>query len=96
MAGQKLFLLQFGDTNKTKLKKSDLNNVKISCDLAVLITEAHQEKDKVVIAWQQIGTPSIWGKHFSHACRDQMFHDKGSLIITLGNCGPAAFFQLFY
>jgi TonB family protein len=82
MVGQKLLLLQFGDADKTKLKKSDLNKVRISCDLAVQIKEAHQEKDKVIIAWEQIGSPSVWGKHFSRTCRDYVAHDKGSLIIT--------------
>ena len=41
-----------------------------------------QDKDKINFAWEQIGTPSIWGKKFSRACRDNNAHDKGILTIT--------------
>ena len=82
MAGQKLIMLQFGDADKTKLKKNDLNKIKISCDLVVQIKEARQHKDKVSIAWEQIGTPSVWGKNLPRACRDNMSHDAGTLVIT--------------
>jgi TonB family protein len=82
MAGKKLIFLQFGDADKTKLRKNDLNKVKISCDLVVQIQEASQHKDKVSIAWEQIGTPSLWEKHPPRACRDNMSHDNGVLVIT--------------
>jgi Gram-negative bacterial TonB protein C-terminal len=82
MAGKKLIFLQFGDADKTKLRKNDLNKVKISCDLVVQIKEASQHKDTVTIAWAQIGTPSLWGKNIPRACRDNMSHDNGVLVIT--------------
>src|SRR6266481_8598565 len=82
MAGKKMIFLQFGDADKTKLKKNDLNKIKISCDLVVQIKEARQHKDKVSIAWAQIGTPSVWGENFPRACRDNMSHDAGTLVIT--------------
>ncbi len=82
MAGKKMIFLQFGDADKTKLKKNDLTKVKISCDLVVQIKEASQHKDKVSIAWEQIGTPSLWGKNVPRACRDNMSHDAGTLVIT--------------
>jgi TonB family protein len=43
---------------------------------------AHQDKDKIDFAWEQIGTPAIWGKKFAHTCRDHILHDKGILTIT--------------
>lgn len=82
MAGQKLIFLQYGDADKTKLKKNDLNKVKISCDLVVQIKEASQHKDTVTIAWAQIGRPVLWEKHLPRACRDNMSHDNGVLVIT--------------
>ena len=82
MVGQKLIMLQFGDSDRTKIKKSDLHKVKISCDIVVQIKEMRQGADKIDFAWEQIGTPSIWGKNFSHTCRDNNYHDKGTLTIT--------------
>lgn len=82
MAGKKLIFLQFGDADKTKLKKNDLNKVKISCDLVVQIKEASQHNGTVTIAWTQIGTPVLEGKNFPRACRDNMSHDNGVLVIT--------------
>jgi hypothetical protein len=82
MAGKKLIFLQFGDADKTKLKKNDLNKVKISCDLVVQIKEASRHKDQVTIAWAQIGTPELWGKNIPRACRDYMTHENGVLVIT--------------
>ena len=82
LVGQKLIMLQFGDTDRAKVKKSDLHKIKISCDIAVQIKMAQQDKDKIDFAWEQIGTPSIWGKKFAHTCRDNNSHDRGILTIT--------------
>ena len=82
MVGQKLIMLQFGDADRTKVKKNDLDKIKISCDIVVQIKEARQDKHKINFAWEQIGTPSIWGKNFSRACRDNNSHDSGILTIT--------------
>src|SRR6266481_2954088 len=81
-AGEKLIFLQFGDADKTKLKKNDLNKVKISCDIVVQIKEASQHKDTVTIAWANIGRPVLWGKNMPRACRDNMSHDNGVLVIA--------------
>src|SRR5581483_8781537 len=82
LVGQKLIMLQFGDTYRAKVKKSDLPKIKISCDIAVQIKMVHQDKDKIDFAWEQIGTPSIWGKNFARTCRDNNYHDRGILTIT--------------
>src|SRR5438445_1440604 len=82
MAGQKLVMLQFGDADKTKLKKNDLNKIKISCDIVVQIKEARQYKDTVTIAWEQIGRPVLWDQKRPRACRDNMSHDNGVLVVT--------------
>ena len=82
MVGQKLIMLQFGDADRTKVKKNDLRKVKISCDIVVQIKEARQDQDKINFAWEQIGTPTIWGKNFPRVCRDNNSHDRGILTIT--------------
>jgi TonB family protein len=82
LADQKLVLLQFGDADKTKLKKNNLNKVKISCDLVVQIKEARQHKDAVTISWEQIGRPVLWDKRRPRECRDNMSHDNGVLVVT--------------
>src|SRR5882672_2689295 len=72
MVGKKLIFLQFGDANNTKLKKNDLNKIKISCDLVVQIKEARQHNDTMTIVWEQIGKPVLWDKKRPRACRDNM------------------------
>jgi len=82
LAGQKLIMLQFGDADKTKLKKNNLDKVRISCDIVIQVREARLRGDTVTIGWNQIGTPVLWAKHINRACRDQMVHDHGTLAIT--------------
>jgi len=82
LAGQKLIMLQFGDADKTKLKKNNLDRVKISCDIVIQVNEARLLGDTVTIGWDQIGTPVLWGQHMPRACRNNMSHDHGRLVIT--------------
>lgn len=81
LSGQKLLMLQFGDADHSKVKKSDLHKVKISCDLAVQIQAVRYKKQEVTFDWVQIGTPQA-DKNFPHNCRDRVDHKRGTLTIT--------------
>lgn len=81
LSGQKLLMLQFGDADHSKVKKSDLHKVKISCDLAVQIQSVRYKEGEVTFDWVQIGAPQA-GKNFPHNCRDRVYHDHGTLTIT--------------
>ena len=81
LIGQKLLMLQFGDADHTEIKKSDLVNVLISCDIAVQIRGVDYKERKLSFDWKQIGTPDT-GKNIPRYCRDNKIHPEGTLIIT--------------
>jgi len=81
LSGQKLLMLHFGDADHSKVKKSDLHKVKISCDLAVQIQAVRYKDQEVTFDWVQIGTPQA-EKNFPRNCRDRVSHDRGTLTIT--------------
>lgn len=81
LTGQKLIMLHFGDTDHSKVKKSDLHKVKISCDSAVQIQAVHYKKREVTFEWIQIGTLET-KNNIPRNCRDNNTHPKGTLTIT--------------
>jgi TonB family protein len=81
LIGQKLLMLQFGDADHSKIKKSDLDKVKISCDSAVQIQGVRDKEREVTFDWLLIGIPEI-GKNVPRNCRNKSAHLNGTLTIT--------------
>ena len=73
-------MLQYGDADYTEIKKSDLVNVLISCDIAVQIAKVDYKESKLIFDWKQIGTPST-AKNIPRYCKDNNIHEKGTLVI---------------
>jgi TonB family protein len=65
LVGQRLLLSQLGDQPKTKLKKSHLNRIKGSCDVAVLVKRADLNQGTLRFQLENAGTPSIRGQRAS-------------------------------
>lgn len=59
LIGKQFILVHRGDEEGIKLKKSELNQLKGSCDIAVLVQDGDWTRGKVRLTLRKIGTPSV-------------------------------------
>jgi TonB family protein len=57
--GQQLIFPKVGDQSRIKLKKAQLNSIKGTCDVAVLVKQADWKAGTVRFRLENIGTPSV-------------------------------------
>jgi TonB family protein len=60
--GQQLILPKVGDQSRIKLKKSQLNSIKGTCDVAVLVKQADWKAGTVRFRMENIGTPAVMNR----------------------------------
>jgi TonB family protein len=77
---QKLILRGLADQNRARLKKKDLEKVKGTCDVAVLVTQAAWNQGKVLFTLVEIGTPSLANR--PRVCKRNSSYGDGTLEIS--------------
>lgn len=70
-AGRELILIKGGDQTKVKVKKSQVNRLKGSCDAAVVVKRADWKAGSVQFKLHGIGRPVVMNQRHGHCSRIQ-------------------------
>ena len=81
LIGQKLILRHFGDVPEAKVKKDELAGLRGTCDVAVVVKDAHWDKGQARVQWEQIGSPYVPGQPRG-VCKNTVISHEGKIKVT--------------
>jgi len=81
--GRQLICANVGDQPKIKLKKSQLDGIKGTCDVAVLVKNADWKAGTVRFKLENIGTPSVMDQQ-----RGRCFTWQSEIVLELSGFAP--------